>query len=1342
MPCLLTVITFFYSILLTSATHTLDYTTYVNLAKQEYNERVHLWNPPPPDGLKPDFRPFQLFDLTQIESVSQELLQVIRKKYPTGNFKWTTVSLTSNKGLKKSYVLLGGSAQRSSTFDTDISVSPREGGTMFLCEFESKLVNENPLGFGSGKNGCRILPPGAKSTSEHEFLGSSSSAITLSDDLSVLAYCDPLWRAQSQVPVGRCFLNTIRNGQVDRSIELSEFCQSGLTVATPCMAGHSVALSSRKTSKPEPDMKRLLENIRLWIGEPLSVPDGRIEIVTDPFGSAVVTTVNRPDPMGNLSFGSHFGFRIVDGVATAPQIFDLSDSHSVNTAQLIGIEKEGRGTRHLNYIDWVGGVNSTDMFTGFGMSMVRITFGKFGQIALVVGAPYHGSPIDTDASNKTLFVNRGRIYLFCPQSTSPTEEAGFILYNDYIDGSANTSFLGFSLTALSKPRADGSVLIAAGAPDLDNRFGYGQVYILRILPDCSFDKVPVQIVQGSLGSLDFGAILPTDGVDIDFNTWSDFVIPTSSEASSSAPTSLYVVAARPVLQAECRFTFPPWLSIRRILTGDSIPITVSVYLSGSDGTGKSEGFIQSVFDDQEARRLVHQIASDWNATSGSAQRFKLQGRPRSNMDRTQKQLSVDFILVAQMDVQDMLDIESPTKGFFVGYRFLQPCPGYSQTIDEDGTCSDGVGIRRPLINWSRCVTLIPLARFVCYPHENCESDVHINVTHQLYTKKSSEEKIHMVQEETSEGSIVQLVDLIYGDADYSEPGLLIKLYNYGPTFAGGVWLELQFYGNLRFSRLQAYETEQDLSVGLDANIRVDVTANETWAACYLDNLPAPDTADVMHRENVPAVWFLKLSTYYPNYTLAGINFTLGAGVTIKVITGTPDPVLRDNVVHVKYRVISDPKLRLSYGPDPVTSRMDNRTKPVFWGSGFQRRVDVDEIGPRVEHTVQVEYMGPTRKLTNVTIRMSVPIALAMSDREGLLDAYVVYIFPEIRASVDGIGGLQWIDLAPKLVAKEGNAGGQRIGVCTVLNSNETLNPLNMIGRDTKTNYLSHKRFESLLTYSRARRQAIPTRGGDAHTQMDFNLQNRSMESTPGDSPEETISFSSTSLFRRIPKEILQCDRVGYRLEQPVCAQIVCHLDELPKNRPVLLTVTGWLWARTFFYKHISDIEVVTTLSVDQGALPDGVVPASEPVGYFHVWQTFFFPQIRPKLIHQIPTWPIIVGVVLGIIFLALLVILLYCVGFFKRRKPDLRKAKFSKGGADELERNSEETPARQTHFAGFQTSTTDKYERGAKRKRRGKHRGELTILHPADLAAGHQTQDEQHLLDDSSGNVNEASPRD
>ncbi|KAF6771060.1 hypothetical protein AHF37_10460, partial [Paragonimus kellicotti] len=225
--------------------------------------------------------------------------------------------------------------------------------------------------------------------------------------------------------------------------------------------------------------------------------------------------------------------------------------------------------------------------------------------------------------------------------------------------------------------------------------------------------------------------------------------------------------------------------------------------------------------------------------------------------------------------------------------------------------------------------------------------------------------------------------------------------------------------------------------------------------------------------------------------------------------------------------------------------------------------------------------------------------------------------------------------------------------------------------------------------------------------------------------------------------ILQCDRVGYRLQKPICAQIVCRLDQLPKNRPVLITMTGWLWARTLFDKHISDIDLVTTLAVDQGYLPPGVVPAVEPAGYFHLAQTFFFPQIRPKLLHQIPTWPIIVGIVLGIIFLALIVILLYVLGFFKRRKPALRKARYSKGGADELERNVDDTPVREKRFAGLGgPSNTNKYERGVRKKnlrQRGRRRGELTILHPADLAAGKQNaQDEEKLLEESPSNLNSA----
>ncbi|CAH8472776.1 unnamed protein product [Schistosoma turkestanicum] len=258
-----------------------------------------------------------------------------------------------------------------------------------------------------------------------------------------------------------------------------------------------------------------------------------------------------------------------------------------------------------------------------------------------------------------------------------------------------------------------------------------------------------------------------------------------------------------------------------------------------------------------------------------------------------------------------------------------------------------------------------------------------------------------------------------------------------------------------------------------------------------------------------------------------------------------------------------------------------------------------------------------------------------------------------------------------------------------------------------------------------------------------------------DSSETVESSSSSSSskipviqFRRLQKEVFECNRVGNRiLKPPVCAEIICHVNELVKNRPVLVKVTGWLWARTLFAKHISDVDLVTIISVNQGILPKGVQPAQEPVGHFYLSQTFFFPQIRPKLLHQIPIWPIIVGIVLGVLVLYLLIILLYLLGFFHRRKTELRKAKFTKGGAEDIyqfeqaqllindQNKSKNTTTNTTtnnnhHSNQYQhsdghtnvtppvqpTSPLLNNDSKSRKRMKKKHKHELNILHPGDLS--------------------------
>lgn len=105
-------------------------------------------------------------------------------------------------------------------------------------------------------------------------------------------------------------------------------------------------------------------------------------------------------------------------------------------------------------------------------------------------------------------------------------------------------------------------------------------------------------------------------------------------------------------------------------------------------------------------------------------------------------------------------------------------------------------------------------------------------------------------------------------------------------------------------------------------------------------------------------------------------------------------------------------------------------------------------------------------------------------------------------------------------------------------------------------------------------------------------------------------------------------------------------------------------------------QLVTTLSISEGQVPVGVRPSGKPAAYFAFVQTLFFPQIYPKLLQQIPYWPIVVGVVLGSIVLVLIFIGLYECGFFKRRRPPLLMAELNAGGAEQLEKeaNEEKTP--------------------------------------------------------------------
>ncbi|CAH8521309.1 unnamed protein product [Dicrocoelium dendriticum] len=1304
----------------------LESMSYAELDKQRDNRMAKLWAPQTPPHLLPDFRPMHLCATEDFIRLSQSLQQLVSEHHDPQRFHWFTLSLTSIKSVNRSYFLAGGSSIRSFDSPDAISVSPRDGGSVFLCEFEQISQLHHAVGFAPRQKACRKLNPQSRTDVSHENLGASSTTLKLANNISLLAYCDPLWRATSPVPVGRCFLTALTEGKLDNVIVFSEFCQSGLQVATPCMAGYSVSLSLPLSTVRNHYVSSSLRKVELWTGQPLAVPYGRVQVIKDPYGTATTVTIRRPDWETPAVIGSLFGYVVRNGFITAPGTFDLGANLNVTVAQLIGVRLSTDATQSA---DWIGGVQPHQLFDGFGTSMLRTRLKSASDVVVVVGAPYSTVSPDTAGStgpnlDRGTSSDRGKIFLYCPFADLPevsAHQGKLQLYNDELDGPIGSTHFGFSLSRLGDVDGDGIEDIAVGAPDLDGRIGYGRVYIIRLLSDCKFDRVPLQILQGPVESPTFGSVLPEGGDDLDFNGFPDLIVPSTSGPQSPSTPDIHIFATRHRFNAECRFTFPPWLSIRQILAGDTIPVELTVHLESKATEDQKADVLKHIFMDEASNRLHHQVLVDWNASDSMTQRFVIAGRVDSDLDLAQNLLAIKFSLSAEQDVQDMVGIDTEKNGLFVAYRFIQPCIGNGSVIDDNGTCSDGSGLKRAHIDWSRCIARVPLSRFICYPHRICESDLYVMVS-DVTAKSAHSDKRESVGH-VEDSRFLKKYALIYGHAESSHPELLIQVFNYGPTLAGGIWIEIQFHGDLRFAQLIGFESEKNLAEQKEIKLSVNIAANESWVATFLGTIPAPLSLD---REHIPPSFYLKLSTYYVNYTqMTTANFSLGAGLTVRLIPGTYDPISEGNEVHIEYRLVNEPKVRISYGPKSVFSRMDNRTKPAPWAVDFLRRVDVEEVGPRVEHTYQVEYLGPISRLTNITVRLTVPNELSPVDRESNLDAYLVYLFPQVRASVDGSSNLQWVDLWPRITLSDPRdiAGGEKLGSCTIIDAQERVNPKKMIGMDISKIY-SRKRRHASITLDSSQSEFY---------EMDSRLNDSELSPSVWDSDmSPAASRPAPNLFRRIPKEILQCDRVGYRLQKPICAEIVCRVEALQKNRPVLITVTGWLWARTMFDKHISDVDVVTTLTVDQGFVPAGVIPAAEPVGYFHLAQTFFFPQIRPKLLHQIPIWPIIVGVVSGILVLALIIILLRELGFFKRRKSALLKAKYSRGGADELERTAEETPVKKPHYSGLQPSTVDKYERGTKKRPKGKHRGDLTILHPADLAANKQNaQDEQKLLNDS-----------
>lgn len=976
--------------------HRLEPKSTVVLADEEELRSSRLWQPPYDLAHWPDnwiTRHYPLPEFTNSALVSD-------KRPFDADFSWTSVSLLSLPLYNLSYVLLGGSWARYKD-----SPYPREDGIVRLCNFTLSATGQLEI-----STPCQDLLTGVNST---DFMGAASSSMKISENMGLIAYCDPLWRGDSYFPAGRCYLQLLHNKHIRPRHELSSFCQTGGKVTEPCMTGFSVDLHSK--ARDSSSFMDVVKGVHLIVGQPLASRFGKAQIIVDPFYSPRIYTVYRPPVLKESLPESYFGYSVAgDYVSVVSDGFERKSSHIENQTELTQIFKVnsalGSGEAGAVDIDWQGQLDTTGSFAGFGTSMVRLA-NIGGKDAIIVGAPY--SP------------DGGRIYLFCVlpnfamrmgNNGIPTDR-----YNDYLFMPQNMGAFGFALSVVGDLDGDGIDDIAVGSPQLSDQTNPGNVFLLRITRNCTFDRQPLQQIDGPAGGAYFGSVLPRRGEDLDFNGWPDLAL-TTPFCDSCSPM---VFASRPRFRAVCRFAQPSWLGSARVYRNKRIPIKIKVQLIPLTKRGQ-QSFAEVLRAAHISHNdLLHQINPDLWAKEPSEQRVRLEALKGVKLDANNV-LTLHMNVLPRMNVEDMPSLEQPDGAVRIQYRFNFPCPQDSPQSSESKTCINGAWVHRPIIDWKDCNFHLRLSKYVCFPEGKCESDVSLRVTDDKsrITVNSTDQS---PQGETS---------LIYGDKEGSMHTLTIDVSNQGPTFAGGTWINFIYTGNLHFSAYEIGLPEGNGSLTFKPSVCSHPQNNDTWVACKLGRLEAP-WGNLS--KNIQTI---QLTSFYAgNDGVKPTDFSIDSFVNVSVLSQTYDPTPLLNSVRWNYRLLHAPKYLVSIGAQAPSSVVDNRTRPPSLIPGFHHRIRLEEMGPKLHHTFQLEHIGLSKSVVNVTVRIQVPVGLKISSD------YLVYLFNEIRALKRSGTGLEWVSLRPIVKVQGGARDQEHVGSRCWYSDESLVNPNGWIGID-------------------------------------------------------------------------------------------------------------------------------------------------------------------------------------------------------------------------------------------------------------------------------------------------------
>lgn len=116
-----------------------------------------------------------------------------------------------------------------------------------------------------------------------------------------------------------------------------------------------------------------------------------------------------------------------------------------------------------------------------------------------------------------------------------------------------------------------------------------------------------------------------------------------------------------------------------------------------------------------------------------------------------------------------------------------------------------------------------------------------------------------------------------------------------------------------------------------------------------------------------------------------------------------------------------------------------------------------------------------------------------------------------------------------------------------------------------------------------------------------------------------------------------------------CWQLQCSAGLLERGARVIVSVRSRLWAETFAERAYKPFVLECSVEYRVEKMPYSINPKSKPSGSKKVTNAVMWN--KPEHQYLVPVWIIILAILAGLLLLALLIYLLYKMGFFKRSDP-------------------------------------------------------------------------------------------